>query len=49
MSEAPPELDDVICVRPGICPSWRSSGDVTSAVMTSGLAPGYSVDTWIVG
>ena len=37
---APPELTEVICVRPGIWPNWRSSGAVTAEVITSGLAPG---------
>ena len=36
----PPELDEVIWVRPGIWPNWRSSGLVTEDAMTSGLAPG---------
>ncbi|MCY1185479.1 hypothetical protein D9M73_262600 [compost metagenome] len=49
MTDAPPELVDDIWFRPGICPNCRSSGDVTRDVMTSGLAPGYSVTTWIVG
>ena len=37
---APPELVEVICARPGICPNWRSSGAVTELTITSGLAPG---------
>ena len=45
MTDAPPELVDDICDRPGICPNWRSSGAVTLDVITSGLAPGYSVVT----
>ena len=49
MTEAPPELDDVICFRPGIWPNCRSSGAVMADVITSGLAPGYSVVTWMVG
>ena len=40
MTEAPAELVDDICFRPGISPSWRSSGAVTEEVITSGLAPG---------
>jgi len=36
----PPELVEVICARPGICPSCRSSGAVTLDTITSGLAPG---------
>jgi hypothetical protein len=35
--------------QPGIWPNWRSSGAVTCEVITSGLAPGYSVVTWMVG
>ncbi len=34
------ELVDVICLRPGIWPNWRSSGAVTAEAITSGLAPG---------
>ena len=34
------ELVEDIWRKPGICPNWRSSGEVTSAAMTSGLAPG---------
>ncbi len=49
ITDAPPELVDDIWFKPGICPNWRSSGAVTDEVITSGLAPGYSVTTWIVG
>ena len=49
MTEAPPELIDDIWRSPGICPSWRSSGAVMVDVVTSGLAPGYSVVIWMVG
>ena len=35
-----PELVDDICLSPGICPNWRSSGAVMDEVTTSGLAPG---------
>src|SRR5690606_4358191 len=49
ITEAPPELVEDICERPGICPNWRSSGAVTALVITSGLAPGYSVMTRMVG
>lgn len=49
MRDKPPELEDSICAKPGIWPNWRSSGEVTSAVMTSGPAPGYKVVTWMVG
>ncbi len=49
ITEAPPELVEDIWVSPGICPNWRSSGAVTALVITSGLAPGYSVMTRMVG
>ena len=39
-TEAPPELVDSICFRPGVWPNWRSSGAVTEEAITSGLAPG---------
>ena len=39
-ADAPPELVEDICARPGIWPNWRSSGAVTEDVITSGLAPG---------
>jgi len=39
-SEAPEELVEIILVRPGSWPNWRSSGVVTEEAMTSGLAPG---------
>ncbi len=32
ITDAPPELDDVIWFRPGIWPNWRSSGAVTEVV-----------------
>ena len=44
-SEAPPELLELISVRPAIWPNWLSSGAVTDEVMISGLAPGYRVTT----
>jgi len=40
ITEAPPELVEDICLSPGICPNWRSSGAVIEEVATSGLAPG---------
>ena len=49
ITEAPPELVDDIWFKPGICPNCRSSGAVTEEAITSGLAPGYKVDTWMVG
>src|SRR5690606_29142550 len=49
ITDAPPELVEDIWVNPGICPNWRSSGAVTALVITSGLAPGYSVMTRMVG
>ena len=45
MTEAPPEEVEDMRLSPGIWPNWRSSGEVTSAVITVGLAPGYSVLT----
>ena len=49
MIDAPPELVEYIWLSPAICPSWRSSGAVTAEAITSGLAPGYRVVTWMVG
>ena len=49
ITDAPAELVDSIWVRPGICPNWRSNGAVTAVAMTSGLAPGKKVCTWMVG
>ncbi len=49
MTDAPPEDVEVICDRPWIWPNCFSSGPVTVELITSGLAPGYSVCTWIVG
>ncbi len=40
ITEAPPELVELIWLSPGISPNWRSSGAVTAEVITSGLAPG---------
>ena len=40
MTEAPAELFEVICCRPGISPSCTSSGAVTVVAITVGLAPG---------
>ena len=40
MTDAPDEEAEVIRVSPGICPNWRSSGEVTVSAITSGLAPG---------
>ena len=45
----PYELDDVISWSDGICPKLRSSDAVTSEAITSGLAPGSWVVTWMVG
>ena len=45
----PNELDEVITCSDGICPKLRSSGAVTSDAITSGLAPGSWVVTWMVG
>ena len=49
ITEAPPELLEDISSSPGIWPNWRSSGAVMADVITSGLAPGYSVLIWMVG
>ena len=49
MMDTPAALVEAIRVRPDIWPSWRSSGAVTVRAITSGLAPGYSVCTWMVG
>jgi len=48
-TDAPPELVEDICFSPGICPSCFSNGAVTIRVVSSGLAPGYSVVTWMIG
>ena len=45
----PSELVEVICVMPGICASWRSSGWATEEAMVSGLPPGSDAETWMVG
>src|SRR5262252_5028833 len=45
----PNELDEVMICSAGICPKLRSSGAVTSEAITSGLAPGSCVVTWMVG
>jgi hypothetical protein len=49
MTETPAALLELMRDRPAIWPNWRSSGAVTVRAITSGLAPGYSVCTWIVG
>ena len=49
MMDAPPELTELIKSNPGIWPNWRSKGAVMAEVTTSGLAPGYRVETWMVG
>ena len=45
----PSELADVMVASPGICPNCRSRLAVTSVAIVSGLAPGSSVVTSIVG
>ena len=40
ITEVPPELVEVIWLRPWIWPNCRSSGAVTVVAITSGLAPG---------
>ena len=47
--DTPAALVDAMRDRPGIWPNCRSSGAVTVCAITSGLAPGYSVCTWMVG
>src|SRR5471030_834197 len=49
MMETPAALVELMRARPAISPNWRSSGAVTVWPITSGLAPGYSVCTWMVG
>jgi hypothetical protein len=49
MIDTPDALVELMRFRPDIWPNWRSSGAVTVRLMTSGLAPGYSVWTWMVG
>ena len=49
ITEAPAELREDISLSPGIWPNCRSSGALTVEVMTSGLAPGRKVCTWMVG
>ena len=39
-TEAPAEEIELMRLRPGICPNWRSNGTVTLVVITSGEAPG---------
>ena len=46
---APAALVDDMRSSPDIWPNWRSSGAVTVRLITSGLAPGYRVWTWMVG
>jgi hypothetical protein len=47
--DPPSWLDEIICVRPGMLDSWRSSGAATLEAMVSGLAPGRPAPTWMVG
>jgi hypothetical protein len=47
--DTPAALVELMRDRPGIWPNCRSSGAVTVWAITSGLAPGYSVCTWMVG
>src|SRR5471032_1804143 len=49
MMETLAALVELMRARPAISPNWRSSGAVTVWPITSGLAPGYSVCTWMVG
>src|SRR6266446_501447 len=45
----PSELVELMDVSPLIWSNCDSKGVVTADVITSGLAPGYRVTTWIVG
>ena len=47
--DTPAALVLLMRASPAIWPNCRSSGAVTVRLITSGLAPGYSVCTWIVG
>ena len=49
ITDTPAALVELMRASPAIWPSWRSSGAVTVWLITSGLAPGYSVCTWMVG
>ena len=49
ITEAPSELVEDICFKPGILPNCRSNGAVMLDVTKSGLAPGYKVTTCMVG
>jgi hypothetical protein len=49
MTDDPAEEMDDISLRPGIWPNCFSKGAVTEVVITSGLAPGRKVCTWMVG
>ena len=49
ITETPAALVELIRSSPDIWPNWPSSGAVTVLLITSGLAPGYRVWTWIVG
>jgi hypothetical protein len=40
ITEVPPELVDVIWLKPWSSPNWRSRGAVTVVAITVGLAPG---------
>ncbi len=47
--DTPAALTELMRFSPAIWPNWRSSGAVTVRLITSGLPPGYSVCTWMVG
>jgi hypothetical protein len=49
MMDTPAALVELMRSSPDIWPNWRSSGAVTVRLITSGLPPGYSVCTWMVG
>ena len=49
ITDTPAALVELMRDRPAIWPNWRSSGALTVRDITSGLAPGYRVCTWMVG
>ncbi len=49
MEVLPSELEEFIESMPAMVENCRSSGVATDAAMVSGLAPGRSALTWMVG
>ncbi len=47
--DTPAALVEPMRARPDMLPNCFSSGAVMVRLITSGLPPGYSVCTWIVG